>query len=103
MLEMSRNALKEKIVRVCLATLRNMLTKSPETNTLPLYAIHLFSVFLLAHHSWWMLIRIGFKLLPLLETFQQRKWSDDEIKEDIQFLHVELTRCINNLRFAYSK
>jgi V-type H+-transporting ATPase subunit H len=80
LLDISKNALKEKVVRVCLATLRNMLSKAPECTILPM---------------------VGHKVINLCENFSNRKWADEEIKEDLQFLQTELGKTIQNLRYRF--
>ena len=73
---MARQALKEKVIRIVVATFRNLITKAPEQN-LPAMLVA--------------------KLLPFVKTLQGRKWSDDEIKEDIDFLVDELKRSFEGL------
>ncbi|KAK4053341.1 H(+)-transporting V1 sector ATPase subunit H [Microbotryomycetes sp. JL221] len=74
--DMAKQALKEKVIRIVLSTLRNLITKSPESN-LPAMLIN--------------------KLLPFVKTLQTRKWSDDEVKEDVDFLVQELTKSFEGL------
>ncbi|CAH7666830.1 armadillo-type protein [Phakopsora pachyrhizi] len=70
LIELARQAVKEKVIRVLVATLRNLAEKSPEVNL---------SVLLVAGN-----------LLPLIQSFSTRKWSDDELKEDISWLKDQL-------------
>lgn len=37
------------------------------------------------------------KLLPLVKSFATRKWSDDEVVDDIKFLKDELEARLENL------
>jgi V-type H+-transporting ATPase subunit H len=37
------------------------------------------------------------KLLPFIQNLAGRKWSDDEIVEDVQYLKDELTAHFQNL------
>ena len=37
------------------------------------------------------------KLLPFVRNLSGRKWSDDEVVEDIQFLKDELTKNFESL------
>jgi V-type H+-transporting ATPase subunit H len=37
------------------------------------------------------------KLLPLVKSFSTRKWSDDEVVDDIKFLKDELEERLENL------
>ncbi|KAI9143650.1 ATPase, V1 complex, subunit H [Paraphysoderma sedebokerense] len=68
-LDTAKAAIKEKVIRVSLATWRNLLSKSPETNVNSM---------------------IGNKVLNFLETLSQRKFSDNEIIDDLEYLKHEL-------------
>ncbi|KAK4048902.1 H(+)-transporting V1 sector ATPase subunit H [Microbotryomycetes sp. JL201] len=74
--EMARQTVKEKVIRIVMATFRNLVQKAPEQNL---------SSMLVA------------KLLPFVKTLQGRKWSDDEIKEDVDFLVEELRKSFDGL------
>jgi V-type H+-transporting ATPase subunit H len=37
------------------------------------------------------------RLLPFVESLQSRKWSDDEITEDLQYLKDELSKRLEGL------
>ncbi|GAA5831556.1 hypothetical protein JCM11251_000747 [Rhodosporidiobolus azoricus] len=76
LLELSKHALKEKIIRVVIASFRNLVTKAPKQNLAP------------------MLIA---KVLPYAQTLQGRKFADEEIKEDVDFLVEELKRSFEGL------
>ncbi|KDE02395.1 V-type H+-transporting ATPase 54 kDa subunit [Microbotryum lychnidis-dioicae p1A1 Lamole] len=74
--DLARQALKEKVIRIVVAALRNLVTKAP-TENLPAMLVA--------------------KLLPFVKTLASRKWSDDEIKEDVEFLVEELTKSFEGL------
>ncbi|KAF9943021.1 H(+)-transporting V1 sector ATPase subunit H [Mortierella antarctica] len=66
---LAKNAIKEKVIRVIISTLRNLAEKAPEANIATMAAI---------------------KLLQFCENLSARKWSDGEILEDVNFLKEEL-------------
>lgn len=74
--DLARQAVKEKVIRIVVAAFRNLITKAPEQNL---------AAMLVA------------KLLPFVKTLQSRKWSDDEIKEDVDFLVDELKNSFEGL------
>ncbi|SCV71423.1 BQ2448_3011 [Microbotryum intermedium] len=74
--DLARQALKEKVIRIVVAAFRNLVTKAPAEN-LPAMLVA--------------------KLLPFVKTLASRKWSDDEIKEDVEFLVEELTKSFEEL------
>ncbi|UZJ57220.1 hypothetical protein CBS101457_006540 [Exobasidium rhododendri] len=63
--DVARNAVKEKVVRVIVATLRNLAEKAPSANISAM---------------------LGSKCLPLMESLSVRKWSDEEITQDIDIV-----------------
>jgi V-type H+-transporting ATPase subunit H len=65
LVEILRTSIKEKVTRVTLATIRNMIEKAPEDNLQPL---------------------ADFKVLNICQTLQTRKWTDEDVVSDIQFL-----------------
>jgi V-type H+-transporting ATPase subunit H len=69
-------AAKEKIVRVIIATLRNLVTKAPSAN-LPAMLVA--------------------ELLPFVKNLAARKWSDEDILEDVNFLRDELEARFESL------
>ncbi|KAH7107786.1 ATPase, V1 complex, subunit H [Auriculariales sp. MPI-PUGE-AT-0066] len=69
-------AVKEKVIRVIIATFRNLVTKAPSAN-LPAMLVA--------------------KLLPFVKNLATRKWSDEEIPEDIAFLKDELSANFESL------
>ncbi|GAA5916473.1 hypothetical protein JCM6882_006470 [Rhodosporidiobolus microsporus] len=76
LLDLSKHALKEKIIRVVVASFRNLVVKAPKQNLAP------------------MLIA---KVLPYVQTLQGRKFADEEIKEDVDFLAEELKKSFEGL------
>ncbi|KAI9019815.1 ATPase, V1 complex, subunit H [Hyaloraphidium curvatum] len=74
--DVAKAALKEKVVRVVLATFKNMVVRAPSATILPM---------------------IGAKVLPFLDNLSARKWTDPEIVEDIDFLKSELAKNVANL------
>ncbi|GAA5913427.1 H(+)-transporting V1 sector ATPase subunit H [Sporobolomyces salmoneus] len=76
LLDLARSAIKEKILRIVLSTYRNLIIKAPK-QTLPALLIA--------------------KVLPFVKTLQGRKFGDEEIKEDVDFLVEELTKSFEGL------
>lgn len=76
LLDLARSAIKEKILRIVLSTYRNLIQKAPKP-TLPALLIA--------------------KVLPFVKTLQGRKFGDEEIKEDVDFLVEELTKSFEGL------
>jgi len=58
---------KEKVVRVALSTLRNLLGTGSASNDM-----------------------VVFGIMPVLETLQQRKFADEDIPDDVEFLYTTL-------------
>ncbi|KAI8620174.1 ATPase V1 complex subunit H [Chytriomyces sp. MP71] len=75
-IDVAKSAIKEKVVRVIFATIKNMLLLSPSENIIPM---------------------LGNKLLNLCETLSARKWTDSEISEDLEYIKEELAKNINRL------
>jgi len=69
-------AAKEKVVRISIATLRNLVTKAPSAN-LPAMLVA--------------------QLLPFVKNLATRKWSDEDILDDVQFLRDELNARFESL------
>ncbi|KAF9098852.1 H(+)-transporting V1 sector ATPase subunit H [Mortierella sp. GBA35] len=76
LVEIARSAIKEKVIRVIIATLRNLVEKAPEANLAAMAAM---------------------KLLQFSENLSSRKWSDSEILEDVNFLKAELQENFHTL------
>ncbi|KAJ3563189.1 hypothetical protein NP233_g9103 [Leucocoprinus birnbaumii] len=76
LVETAKTAVKEKVIRVIVAAFRNLVTKAPSAN-LPAMLVA--------------------QLLPFAKNLSQRKWSDEDIIEDVQFLKEELTTHFQNL------
>ena len=43
------------------------------------------------------------KLLPFVTSLQSRKWSDEEITEDLDYLKDELTNRLEGLTYVENK
>ncbi|KZO92597.1 ATPase V1 complex subunit H [Calocera viscosa TUFC12733] len=74
--EVAQTAAKEKVIRVVIATFRNLVVKAPHAN-LPAMLVA--------------------KLLPFLQNLAGRKFSDEDIKEDVVFLKDELKAQFESL------
>ncbi|CAG8676541.1 11796_t:CDS:10 [Funneliformis mosseae] len=72
----SYRAIKEKIIRVIIGTFKNLVDKAPEAN-LPAMLVA--------------------RLLNFCENLSSRKWSDNEIVEDIEFLKDQLQENFHSL------
>ncbi|KAG0052088.1 H(+)-transporting V1 sector ATPase subunit H [Gryganskiella cystojenkinii] len=69
LVEIAKSAIKEKVIRVIVSTLRNLVEKAPEENLAAMAAV---------------------KLLQFSENLSSRKWSDAEILEDVKYLKTVL-------------
>ncbi|KAI8916734.1 ATPase, V1 complex, subunit H [Powellomyces hirtus] len=76
LIDIAKSSIKEKVTRVVIATFKNMMTKASQEN---------------------MAAMIGNKLLNVCETLAGRKWSDEDILEDLQYLKEEMTKNVANL------
>ncbi|KAG1239780.1 hypothetical protein G6F68_018300 [Rhizopus microsporus] len=76
LVEIAKSAVKEKVIRVSIATLRNLVEKAPAQNLAA------------------MLVS---KLLPFTENLSARKWSDSDILEDIDFVKKRLQEDFQSL------
>ncbi|TFL07561.1 armadillo-type protein [Pterulicium gracile] len=76
MLDIAQAAAKEKVVRVVVSTFRNLVLKAPEKN-LPAMLVA--------------------QLLPFVKNLATRKWTDEDILDDVQFLRDELTNNFQSL------
>ncbi|KIM49008.1 hypothetical protein M413DRAFT_21307 [Hebeloma cylindrosporum] len=74
--QVAQTAVKEKVIRVVVATFRNLVTKAPTAN-LPAMLVC--------------------QLLPFAKNLAGRKWSDDDVLEDVQFLKDELNTRFQSL------
>ena len=72
------DAIKEKVIRLCISIIRNLIEKAPHVNV---------SIF------------IGAKTLELLTSLSVRKFSDQEISQDVQYVKDELTAVYQTLRY----
>jgi len=76
LIDVAQAAVKEKVIRVIVATFRNLVTKAPSAN-LPAMLVA--------------------ELLPFAKNLCTRKWSDEDIIEDVQFLRDELNTNFQSL------
>ncbi|GAA5878660.1 hypothetical protein JCM3774_000442 [Rhodotorula dairenensis] len=77
LLDLAKQAIKEKILRVVVATFRNLITRAPKQNLAPMLVA---------------------KVLPWLQqSMQGRMFSDDEIKDDVDFLVGELKSSFDGM------
>ncbi|KAI9496928.1 ATPase V1 complex subunit H [Zychaea mexicana] len=76
LVEIAKSAVKEKIIRVVVATFKNLVEKAPKANL---------SAMLVA------------KLLPFTEHLHTRKWSDQEVVNDIDLIQTELQNNFQSL------
>ncbi|TFK55012.1 ATPase, V1 complex, subunit H [Heliocybe sulcata] len=74
--DVAQAAVKEKVIRVVVATFRNLITKAPSAN-LPSMLVA--------------------QLLPFMKNLSTRKWSDEDVLEDVQFLQDELKSRFDSL------
>ena len=75
-MDISKSAIKEKVVRVIMATFKNMVQVSPNETIIPM---------------------LGLKLLSVVEVLSVRKWSDPEIVEDMMVLRDVLGHHVAEL------
>ncbi|KAH7889956.1 ATPase V1 complex subunit H [Phlebopus sp. FC_14] len=76
LISVAQAAAKEKVIRVIIATFRNLVTKAPSAN-LPAMLVA--------------------QLLSFSKNLSTRKWSDEDIREDVQFVRDELERNFESL------
>ncbi|THV08044.1 ATPase, V1 complex, subunit H [Dendrothele bispora CBS 962.96] len=76
LVDIAQAAVKEKVIRVIVATFRNLVTKAPSAN-LPAMLVA--------------------QLLPFAKNLCARKWTDEDIVEDVQFLRDELDANFQSL------
>ncbi|KAJ3501757.1 hypothetical protein NLJ89_g9198 [Agrocybe chaxingu] len=76
LMEVAQNAVKEKVIRVVVATFRNLVIRAPSAN-LPAMLVC--------------------QLLPFVKNLAARKWSDEDILEDVVFLKEELNTRFQSL------
>ncbi len=96
--DVAQAAVKEKVVRVIVATFRvsslhlgiglllsslvqNLVTKAPSQNLPSMLVV---------------------QLLPFVKSLSTRKWTDEDIVEDVQFLRDELKANFDSLTYACS-
>ncbi|TFY76691.1 hypothetical protein EWM64_g7321 [Hericium alpestre] len=74
--DIAQAAVKEKVIRVIIAMLKNLVSKAPSANLPTMLAT---------------------ELLPFCNNLALRKWSDEDIVEDIQYLQDELRSRFESL------
>ncbi|KAF7800262.1 hypothetical protein EIP86_011509 [Pleurotus ostreatoroseus] len=74
--DVAKAAVKEKVIRVIVATFRNLVSKAPSQN-LPAMLVA--------------------QLLPFVKNLSTRKWTDEDIIEDVQYLRDELNARFESL------
>lgn len=74
--DVAQAAVKEKVIRVIVSTFRGLVTKAPAEN-LPAMLVA--------------------QLLPFVKNLSTRKWSDEDIVEDVNFLRDELSARFESL------
>ena len=77
--DVAQAAVKEKVIRVIVSTFRGLVTKAPAAN-LPAMLVA--------------------QLLPFVKNLSTRKWSDEDIVEDVHFLRDELSARFESLTCA---
>ena len=75
----AQSAVKEKVIRVIVATFRNLVSKAPTAN-LPAMLVA--------------------QLLPFAKNLATRKWSDEDIVDDVVFLRDELNARFESLTYV---
>ncbi|ODN82884.1 hypothetical protein L202_01142 [Cryptococcus amylolentus CBS 6039] len=74
--DVAKAAVKEKVQRVVVATFKNLLAIAPSQNLPSMFVT---------------------KLLPFITSLQSRKWSDEEIVEDLDYIQGELKTRLDGL------
>lgn len=74
MLKVMKGVSKEKVIRVCLACLRNLVDKGTNNQTM-----------------------IDNNAMKQLAVLRNRKWADDEVKEDLDFIYDALAKSVQVL------
>ncbi|KAF9808973.1 hypothetical protein IEO21_07662 [Rhodonia placenta] len=72
----AQSAVKEKVIRVIVSTFRNLVSKAPSANLPSMLVV---------------------QLLPFAQNLCTRKWSDEDIMEDVQYLRDELKARFESL------
>ncbi|KAG0179240.1 H(+)-transporting V1 sector ATPase subunit H [Apophysomyces sp. BC1034] len=81
LIDIAKSAVKEKIIRVVVATFKNLIDRAPKANL---------SAMLVA------------RLLPFAEHLSDRKWSDQDVVDDIEFIKTELQSNFENTFEVYA-
>ncbi|KAI8876435.1 ARM repeat-containing protein [Backusella circina FSU 941] len=76
LVELAKTAVKEKVSRIVIAIFKNLIERAPTEN---------------------MQAMLVAKLLPLTEHLVTRKWSDEEISDDLEYIKTELQQNFQSL------
>ncbi|CAN6652887.1 V-type proton ATPase subunit H [Trichomonascus vanleenenianus] len=76
LMEITKNSVKEKIIRVALATLVNTIKLAPKTAIPSL---------------------LSYSTLPLVKTLSERKWADEELIADLETLQTTLQDAFDSM------
>ncbi|CAO3613026.1 unnamed protein product [Cunninghamella blakesleeana] len=76
LVDIAKSSVKEKVIRVSIATLKNLVEKAPAENL---------AAMLVA------------KLLPFTENLATRKWTDNDILDDLEYLKERLQENFQSL------
>lgn len=79
------DAQKEKVSRIILAVFRNLIEKPKEQNIVKENCISM----------------VQCKVMKQLEFIEQRKFDDEDIKEDIEFLKERMEASLIDLRYIF--
>ncbi|TXT05914.1 hypothetical protein VHUM_03675 [Vanrija humicola] len=75
-IDIAKNAVKEKVIRVVVATFRNLLAISPAANLPSMFVV---------------------RLAPFVDSLLERKWSDEDVVEDLTWIKDELKARLDGL------
>ncbi|KAJ1961201.1 H(+)-transporting V1 sector ATPase subunit H, partial [Dimargaris xerosporica] len=76
LMDVAKNSAKEKIIRMVMATLKNLLVQAPQVNTPGMIVL---------------------KLPTFCDNLATRKWTDDDIKDDVDYIREDLTERLQKL------
>ncbi|KAI8393735.1 armadillo-type protein [Radiomyces spectabilis] len=76
LVDIAKHAVKEKVIRVVVAIFKNLIERAPRANLSAMLVV---------------------KVLPFAEHLSTRKWSDQEIVEDIEFVKTQLQENFQSL------
>lgn len=79
-MDLAKSAVKEKLVRLCLAIWKNFLLKARK-DMIPVF--------------------VGAKVLDFIEHLSSRKISDEEMLADMTFIKEELIKAYQSLKYFF--